>query len=158
MFQFYSTKLTAEWLSSRPERDPIIPSDDDRVEEYIAGVKVVQDHYDRIFFTDDYETKESLSAQDFGTWVTRYRFDPDKQDIVCELLPFPACRWDIRFRAEESSWFIFESKCSTAKLKRLLNAEIPMDSSVDNYGLQIIEQISQQARAILKRCGASHCG
>ena len=39
LFQFYWTKLMAEWLSSRPEIDPICPSDDDQVEEFIASVR-----------------------------------------------------------------------------------------------------------------------
>ena len=140
-FQFYSTKLTAEWLSSRPERDPICPSDDDQVEEFIAAVKIVQDHYDRKFFTTAYEMRESHSAQDFGTWITRYRFDPEKKDIVCELLDFPACRWDIRYIPEESPYFIYESKCSNAVLQNLLDAEIGEDGD-ENYGLQVIERLA----------------
>lgn len=142
-FQFYSTKLTAEWLSSRPERDPICPSDDDQVEEFISGVKIIQDYYDRKFFDSRYEEQESLSAQDYGTWITRYRFDPDVQDIVRELLDFPACRWDIRFRAEESPYFIYESKCSTAVLEHQLDAEIASGNDEENYGLQRIESLAR---------------
>ena len=143
-FQFYSTKLLAEWLSSRPELDPICPSDDDQIEEFIESVKIVKDHYSQKFYTTQYETEECLSAQDFGTWITRYRFDPDKNDIVCELLDFPACRWDIRFRAEESSYFIYESKCATAVLNYHLKADIESDNDwYDHYGLQIIEQLAK---------------
>lgn len=141
-FQFYSTKLTSEWLSSRPERDPICPSDDDQIEEFISAVKIVQDHYDRKFFNTTYEMRESHSAQDFGTWITRFRFDPEKKDIVCELLDFPACRWDIRFIPEESSYFIYESKCSNAVLQNLLGAEIGEDDD-ENYGLRLIEQLAK---------------
>lgn len=148
-FQFYSTKLLAEWLSSKPERDPICPSDDDQIEEFIEAVKIVQDHYDRKFFDDEYETKECHSAQDFGTWITRFYFDPDKKDIACDLLDFPACRWDIRFRAEESSWFIYDQKCSNAKLAHILNAEIPQDGNdYQNYGLQVIEQLARVGGSI----------
>lgn len=143
-FQFYSTKLLAEWLSSRPELDPICPSDDDQIEEFIEAVKIVKDHYAQKFYTTQYETEECLSAQDFGTWLTRYRFDPDKKDIVCELLDFPACRWDIRFRAEESSYFIYESKCATSVLNYHLKADLESDNDwYDNYGLQIIEQLAK---------------
>ena len=66
LFQFYSTKLTAEWLSSRPERDPVITSTDDQIEEYFGAVKIVQDSYDRRFFDIAYEQRESLSAQDLS--------------------------------------------------------------------------------------------
>lgn len=146
VFQFYMTKLDSEWLSSRPERDPICPSDDDQIEEFISAVKVVQDHYDKKFFTVPYELRECDSAKCFGTWITRYRFDPEVDDIICELLPFPACRWDIRFRAEESSYFIYESKCSNAVLEQLLNADIAPDGSDynENYGLQVMEQIQKR--------------
>ncbi len=143
-FQFYSTKLTAEWLSSRPERDPVIPSDDDQIEEFMAGVKIVQDYYDKRFFDTNYETAECHSAQDFGTWITRFRYDPHRDDIICELLDFPACRWDVRFTAEESSYFIYESKCSTAVLENLLDAEIDGDGAWhEQYGLQVIEQLAR---------------
>ncbi len=145
VFQFYSTKLDAEWISSNPEIDPICPSDDDQIEEFIDDVKIVQDSYFRKFFTDQYKTLESKSAQDFGTWVTRFRFDPDKKDIVCELLDFPACRWDIRFTAEESEYFIYQSKCSTAKLKHILNCDIASDGDDgEYYTLDLVEQIAKQ--------------
>lgn len=145
LFQFYCTKLLAEFLSSRPERDPICPSDDDQVEEFISAVKIVQDYYDSKFFDVPYETQECLSLQDYGTSVTRFRYDPEKKDIVCELLDFPACRWDIRFTAEESPYFIYESKCSNAVLEHLLDADIAEDSDDDykNSGLRIIEQIAK---------------
>ena len=67
LFQFYWTKLMAEWLSSRPEIDPICPSDDDQVEEFIASVKIVQDFYNTRFFTNRYEQEEFSSAAAFGT-------------------------------------------------------------------------------------------
>ncbi len=145
IFQFYTTKLDAEWISSKPEIDPICPSNADNVEQFISNVKIIQDAYNLKFFTDLYEIDESRSAQDFGTYVTRYRFDVDKKDIVCELLPFPACRWDIRYRAEESSYFIYESKCPTAQLEYLLNCSIPSDGDdSEHYGVQLIEQIAKQ--------------
>lgn len=141
--QFYSSKLTAGWQSSKPEIDPVCQSDDDQVEQYIQDVKIVQDYYSQKFFTTDYEYMESLSAQDYGTWVTRFRFCPYVQDIICELLDFPACRWDIRKRAEESSYFIYESRCSNAELEHLLKADIPPDSVDDKFGLRIVEQIAK---------------
>lgn len=145
IFQFYCTKLLAEWLSARPEIDPIVPSDDDQIVALMDYVKIMQDYYSSRFFDDKFETAQCESAQDFGMWVTRFRFDPEKQDIVCELLPYPACRWDIRFTPEESPYFIYESKESTAVLKRLLKQDISEDDGFDDqYGLRIIEQIAKQ--------------
>jgi len=143
-FQFYSTKLTAEWLSSKPDIQALVPSDADEIEELISAVNIVVKRYDKKFFDVDYETMESHSAQDYGTWLTYYYFDPDTKDIVCKLLDFPACRWDIRYRADESPYFIYESKCSTAKLEHLLNAEVSSDGDEsENYGLQTIEQLAR---------------
>ncbi len=144
LFQFYCTKIISEWLSSRPERDPVCTSNDDQIEEFISAVKTMQDSYDRKFFTDEYEQKEILSAQDYGTWLTRFRYDPLLEDITCELLDFPACKWDLRFRAEESPYFLYESKCSVTELSDILDREVPEDGDdSDHYGLQLIEQIAK---------------
>lgn len=147
-FQFYITNLTAEWLSSRPERDPICPSDQDEIEALIADVKIVQDYYDRKFFTVEYEKREFISASQFGTWITRFRYDPDIEDITCELLPFPACRWDMRVSAEDSPYFIYESKCPTSKLEYLLDMEIDEDDGTEHYGLNLMEQITRQGTGV----------
>ncbi len=147
-FQFYSTKLDAEWLSSKPDLDPICPSDDDQIEEFISAVKIQWDHYNTKFFDDDYELLESRSAQDFGTWITRYRFDPTKNDIVCELLDFTGCKWDLRFKAEESPYFIYESKCSKNALEHLLKREVPEGDNTEHYGLQVQEQIASQGGSV----------
>ena len=145
-FQFYSTKLLSEWLSSNPELDPICPSSDDQIEEFIAAVKIVQDYYDKKLFDVDYRTLECLSAQDYGTWITRYRYDEDIDDIVAELLDFPSCVWDWRKRAEESPYFIYQSKISTAELAFKYDAEINSDGESDGEysGLRYVEMIAKQ--------------
>ncbi len=143
-FQFYSTKLTSEWLSSQPDLEPVCQSDDDQVEEYISAVKIVNEYYEQKFYTTEYETDESHSAQDFGTWITRYNFDPETKDIIRTLLPFPAVRWDIRYTLENSSYVIYESKCANAVLEHLLDAEVPEDGADnENYGLQVIEMLAK---------------
>lgn len=145
-FQFYSTKLLSEWLSSNPELDPVCPSSDDQIEEYIEAVKIVQDYYDKKLFDVDYRTMECLSAQDYGTWITRFRYDEECDDIVGELLDFPSCVWDWRKRAEESPYFIFQSKCSTAELSFKYDAEISSDGDGDGEysGLRYVEMIAKQ--------------
>jgi hypothetical protein len=147
-FQFYITNLKAEWFSSRPARDPICPSDQDQIEAFIDNVKIVQDYYDRKFFNTSYERKEFDSLANFGTSITRFRFDPDTDDLICELLPFPACRWDMRVFAEDSPYFIYESKCATSVLQHLLDVDINEDDGTDNYGLQLMEQITRQGTGV----------
>ena len=152
LFQYYRTKLNAEWLGSRPARDPICPSDDDRIEEFISAVKVVQDHYDRTLYDDRYETQESHSAQEYGTWITRYRWDEDRGDIVLELLPFPACAFDLRYRPEESPYFIYQQKCATNRLSKMVGYALPSDGNeaddTSAYGLRIIEEIARQGGGV----------
>ena len=143
-FQFYSTKLIAEWLSSRPEINPVYPSDADQMEEFIDAVKIVTKHYDKKFFDTDLSTKICHSAQDYGTWLSYYHFDPHTKDLACKLLPFPACRWDVRYRADESDYFIYEEKCSNAALEFNLKGQISADGDEeDNYGLKIIDQLAR---------------
>jgi hypothetical protein len=206
-FQFYSDKLLSEWLASRPARNPVCPSTDDRVEEFISAVGIVQDHYDLKLFTDSYETDECLSAQDYGIYISRFRYEagtnfgirnvledkevtfskgygkcrmcgyegngeddqcpkcgelmenrkPQKEvlsrasgseiipggDIVGELLLYPATNYDIRFRPEESPYFIYEQKCSNNLITSLVG-ELELTGEIDNYGLQSIDQIARQ--------------
>lgn len=144
IFQLWSTKVMAEWIASRPEIDPITPSDADEIEEFIAQVKNIQDHYQRTIYTTEFEEIECLSAQDFGTYIHRYDFDPVKQNIIGRLLDFPACRWDITKLAKDSPYFIYHSKISNAVLEQMLDADIPPDgNSPFHSGLQIIEQIAK---------------
>ena len=143
-FQFYWTKLEAEWFSSRPELDPIMPSVGDQVEEYLSDVKIIQDYYAKKHYTNDYEKVEFASAAGFGTYIARYRYDPYLKDIKCENLPFPACRWDIRYSPEESGYFIYESKEKTAVLEDLLDAEIASDGEDSyDYGQVIIDRLAR---------------
>lgn len=205
-FQFYSDKLLSEWLASRPARNPICPSTDDRVEEFMDAVGIIQDHYDLKLFTDTYETDEMLSAQDYGIWITRFRYDtqgnfgvrnvledkevvfskgfgeckcgyesngeedvcpecgeqmentaPQKEtlsktnievvrggDISAELLLFPASNYDIRYRPEESPYFIYEQKASNNLITSMVGDLNIEGGYEDNYGLQVIDQIVRQ--------------
>ena len=148
VFQYYRTKLDAEWLGSKPDRDPICPSNDDQIEEFIEGVKVVQDYYNRKFYTDRLETEESHSAQEYGTYIWRYRYDPQIDDIVAELLDFPACAYDVRFMAEESPFFIYYQKIATKVLSKMVGGEVEEDNGEEIYGLQIIEEIARQGGGV----------
>jgi hypothetical protein len=63
-------------------------------------------------------------------------------DLTCELLPFPECRWDLNYRAEDSSWFIHQRRTSATAIRRLLgNVVIP---GVDRKapGLDIWEKLA----------------
>lgn len=64
-------------------------------------------------------------------------------DLVAELLPFPECRWDIRTRVEDSSWFIHQRRTSAASIRRLLgDIRLPGSSDTDDLGLEIAEKLA----------------
>ncbi len=142
-FQFYWTKLEAEWFSSNPELDPVLPDMDDQVEEYIANVKIIEDYYTKKFYTLAYKKDQFANAAQFGTYISLYRFCDYEKDLICKILPFPACRWDIRFTPEESAHFLYESKEKVSVLEELLGGEVNDDDGAENIGLRIIEQMAR---------------
>jgi len=63
--------------------------------------------------------------------------------IIAEQLPFPACRWDIRYRAEDSSWFLYEQSVSPNIVKRSLgNVELPDGETPNKQGLDVVKQLA----------------
>lgn len=64
-------------------------------------------------------------------------------DLVAELMPFPECRWDIRCRVEDSSWFIHQRRTSTIAVQRLLgNVQLPGQGEQEDIGLDIAEKLA----------------
>lgn len=74
-------------------------------------------------------------------------------DLVCESLLFPGCRWDLKTRAEWSSWFIYQQQVSTGAVKRLLgNAKIPGNGEeVLDIGQQVIKALAYSGQAVSGR-------
>lgn len=71
-------------------------------------------------------------------------------DITIKTLEFPACRYDLRHRAEESSFFIYEEMASAGVIQQYLgNIDIPGDtSSGDSFGLEIVEALAKEGLAV----------
>lgn len=64
--------------------------------------------------------------------------------IELNQLEFPACRWNLRVRAEESSYFIYEQMTSLGAIQRLLgDVDIPEDKGGKNsFGLDVVRNLS----------------
>jgi hypothetical protein len=69
-------------------------------------------------------------------------------DFRLDLVPFPSCRWDLRFHADESPWLIIRRRTTTAALRQLLgNVRLPEgDGGTD---LDVLDRLANagQARA-----------
>lgn len=64
-------------------------------------------------------------------------------DLVAELMPFPECRWDMRCRVEDSSWFIHQRRTSAVAVQRLLGSvKLPGQGDQDDVGLDIAEKLA----------------
>lgn len=75
VFQFYSSNLMSTWCNSNPDIDPVIEGDDDRADLAIETVKQVHNYYERQIFNELYNEREALSAQDYGTYLTRIGYN-----------------------------------------------------------------------------------
>lgn len=64
-------------------------------------------------------------------------------DIVVEMLPLPACRWDLRVQAEESSWFITEKITNIGEVHLKLGKVKLKDRDRENPGHDIMDAITQ---------------
>jgi len=63
--------------------------------------------------------------------------------IIAEQLPFPACRWDIRFRAEDSSWFLYEQQVNPNAVRRALgNVRLPEGETPNTLGMDVIASLA----------------
>lgn len=65
-------------------------------------------------------------------------------ELCAELLPFPECFWDYRYRAEESSWFIHQRRTSISAVRRLLgNIKVPVGGEgTKDIGLDIMDKLA----------------
>jgi hypothetical protein len=70
-------------------------------------------------------------------------------DLVCELLPMPACRWDLTRRPEDSSWFIYRQNIPRGAVTRVLgNVLLPEGKDETDYGLETLRALGKQGQAL----------
>lgn len=66
--------------------------------------------------------------------------------IISEQLPFPACWWDIRYRMEDSDWFLYEQEVSESAVRRTLgNIRLPAGGTDNTLGLDVIRELAAMA-------------
>jgi hypothetical protein len=70
-------------------------------------------------------------------------------DLACELLPLPACRWDLARRPEDSNWFIYNQEIPKGAVDRVLgNVLLPADDLLDDTGLATLRALQKQGAAL----------
>ncbi len=70
-------------------------------------------------------------------------------DLRCDILPFPACWWDLHYRAEESPYFIYRQRISTARIRATIgNIRIPGDGAQSDRGLDVIDALAKTGQAL----------
>ena len=69
-------------------------------------------------------------------------------DLRCDQILFPSCRWDLNCRAEESPWFITQTRVDVTAVRRLLgDVKLPGEPS-DDRGLQSIARLAHAGQAV----------
>lgn len=78
-------------------------------------------------------------------------------DLVLESLPFAGCWWDMRSRAEWSSWFIHQQAISPGAIRRLLgNVKIPGGGDeITDIGQQVLRALGYSGQALAGRSAQS---
>lgn len=62
--------------------------------------------------------------------------------IIAEQIPFPAARWDMRYRAEDSSWALYEYEGSEASIKRIVGEiRLPEGDTSNTFGLDAVNEL-----------------
>lgn len=63
-------------------------------------------------------------------------------DIGAEQLPIPACNWDMRYLAHESSYFQYRSEVPIKLVESILGIEVRQEDPLNDYGLWVINAIA----------------
>lgn len=70
-------------------------------------------------------------------------------DLVCELLPMPACRWDLSKRPEDSGWFMYSQRIPKGAVTRVLgNVLLPQGNIDRDHGLETLEAMGKSGQAL----------
>jgi hypothetical protein len=69
--------------------------------------------------------------------------------VIAEQLPFAACRWNPKFRAEDSSWFIYEQEVDNSVIKRMVgDIRIPAGGSGNELGLEVMRALGEMGGSL----------
>jgi len=70
-------------------------------------------------------------------------------DLVCELLPMPACVWDLAKRPEDSDYLLYSQRIPKGAITRVLgNVLIPHGDTDSDYGLEALKALHNQGQAL----------
>jgi hypothetical protein len=77
-------------------------------------------------------------------------------DLLLDVLSLSACRWDLRFRAEESNWFLHQQRVGIGAIRQLLgNVKLPGSPGDSDSGLDLAKRLAYSGQAIEGRSRTS---
>lgn len=77
-------------------------------------------------------------------------------EFVLDQLPFSASRWDLRRRAEDSSWFIFQQRASLGVIRAVLgDVRLPGSAGDFDAGLDLARRLAYSGQAVEGRSRAA---
>lgn len=86
LFPQNSETLKAKWAKARPQVQVRVFGDGYRAEIQANAINTIMRSYFKDIFTPEYELNEALSAQDYGTYITRFFID-DQLNPLRQLAP-----------------------------------------------------------------------
>lgn len=69
-------------------------------------------------------------------------------DLTCELLPLPACRWDLSKRPEDSGWFIYSQTIPRGAVTRVMGNVLLPEGQQQDEGLDVLRALGKQGQAM----------
>jgi predicted Zn-ribbon and HTH transcriptional regulator len=69
-------------------------------------------------------------------------------DISIEMLPVPACNWDLRVLAHESSYFQYRSIVPVRLVETILGIEVAEENEDADFGLEIINALGRRGGTV----------
>lgn len=86
IFPQNSEILTSKWQKIRPTMNARTFGDGYKSEIQLNSINTLVKCYFRDIFTNDYETREAYSAQDFGIYITKFDYD-DELNQMLKIVP-----------------------------------------------------------------------
>ncbi len=154
VFPQISEDLKSKWMKAQPSMEARHFGDGYKTEIQLHTVNTIVKSYFKNIFTAAYEANEALSAQDFGTYITRFDYDkslnqirklaPILQKQSRVLLPGYGGCYDCKFEGEPEHFngknpaFPQCPECGSYRTTKMLGA-----TTVDEMNVVDVEEIVQ---------------
>ncbi len=84
LMQFFESLCERKWMDSNPDVRVRAGANNDDAIASARGAAAIVDHYEEIFFSDDFNRREGALALRWGTYINRLRHDPGIKGITTQ--------------------------------------------------------------------------